>query len=128
MSGSGAEHSWHALHQADLVVETVSSETSYSVLPNFRHLTQLAIPTSVLQTDRALTDQEQVTREMAESEAVQLQCAGAYTGIVTVQSLDASGPVAQARHLISGIIGTTAYCMSLTWFHVTSLRIPDQRS
>lgn len=42
---------------------------------------------------------------MEASSCVELQCAGAYTGVVTVRSLDAPGSVAQTRQLISNLIG-----------------------
>ncbi|DBB10937.1 hypothetical protein WJX82_008688 [Trebouxia sp. C0006] len=42
---------------------------------------------------------------MAVSEPVQIQCAGAYSGTVTLPSLEVAGSVAQARQLISGRIG-----------------------
>ena len=42
---------------------------------------------------------------MAVSEPVQIQCAGAYSGTVTLPSLGVAGSVAQARQLISGRIG-----------------------
>ncbi|DBA81188.1 TPA: hypothetical protein ACH3X2_007006 [Trebouxia sp. C0005] len=42
---------------------------------------------------------------MAVSEPVKIQCAGAYSGILTLPSLEVAGSVAQARQLISGRIG-----------------------
>ena len=46
---------------------------------------------------------------MTTSDPVQLQCAGVYTGTVSLTSLEAAGSVAQARQLISDLIGTYAH-------------------
>lgn len=49
--------------------------------------------------------QRSLILRMAVSEPVQIQCAGAYSGTVTLPSLAVAGSVAQARQLISGRIG-----------------------
>ena len=55
---------------------------------------------------------------MQGSSGVDLQCAGVYSGKLSVDSLDAAGSVGEARRLIIGLTGSSqvAYVVILLWF------------